>query len=625
MLLRGIVFAFFVLFASAAWAEEAILSYDSRIVVGEDGALDVTETILVRAEGRQIRRGIYRDFPTDYRLPNGTWMTTTFDVTSVTLDGGPVKWTTERKTNGTRVRIGDANVFLRTGEYTYTISYRTERQLYFGEGFDELYYNVTGDSWAFPIASASATVLLPAGAVIGETRAFTGRQGAEGQAFTSEFMSEREVRFTTTGRLGPGEGLTIIVTWPEGFVTRPTEAQKTANFLADNLSLIVAYIGLLMVIGYFYYAWLQVGKDPDEGPIYARYDPPRGISPGAMSYVTKRGYRNEAFTAAIVNMAVKGYLTIREKGRKKFILSKTGNPARLSEGEKAIARKLLGNVSEIETKTKNHKDFERAMTAQENVLEKNHEGISFVRNQKHFWIGAGISLGVVILSLLTTASVGIVNILLAIGFVAFYGLIIFLLKSRSNLFSGGGSILGKLRLVGVIIFVGFHFAGMVGSLLFQNFFILVPFALILAVNVLFFFLLEKPTLEGRRLLDGIEGFKKYLSLAEKDRLEFHTGEITPEVFEKYLPFAIALGVETRWGKAFDKAMLKAGMDPGSYHPVWYVGRGHLGSFSSGNFASSFGGAFSGAISSASAPPASAGSGGGGFAGGGGGGGGGGGW
>ncbi|MCH8322917.1 MAG: DUF2207 domain-containing protein [Proteobacteria bacterium] len=625
MLLRGIVFAFFVLFASAAWAEEAILSYDSRIVVGADGALDVTETIRVRAEGRQIRRGIYRDFPTSYRLPNGVRMTTTFDVTSVSMDGRTVPWKPSSISNGTRIRIGDADVFLKPGDYTYTIRYKTERQLYFGEGFDELYFNVTGQGWDFPITSASATVLLPAGAVIQDTRAFTGRQGAEGQAFTSEHLSEREVRFETTGRLGPGEGLTVVVTWPEGFVTRPTQAEKIIIFLKDNLSLIVAYIGLLMVIGYFYYAWVQVGKDPDEGPIYARYDPPRGISPGAMSYVTKRGYRSEAFTAAIVNMAVKGYLTIREKGRKKFILSKTGNPARLSEGEKAIARKLLGNVSEIETKTKNHKDFERAMTAQENVLEKNHEGISFVRNQKHFWIGAGISLGVVILSLVTTASVGIVNILLAAGFVAFYGLIIFLLKSRANLFSGGGSILGKLRLVGVIIFVGFHFAGMVGSLLFQNFFILVPFALILAVNVLFFFLLEKPTLEGRRLLDGIEGFKKYLSLAEKDRLEFHTGEITPEVFEKYLPFAIALGVETRWGKAFDKAMLKAGMDPGSYHPVWYVGRGHLRSFSSGNFATSFGGAFSGAISSASAPPASAGSGGGGFAGGGGGGGGGGGW
>ena len=625
MLLRGIVFTFFVLFGSAAWAEEAILSYDSRIVVGEDGALNVTETIRVRAEGRQIRRGIYRDFPTSYRLPNGTRMTTTFEVTSVSMDGRTVPWKPSSISNGTRIRIGDANVFLKPGDYTYTIRYKTERQLYFGEGFDELYFNVTGQGWDFPITSASATVLLPAGAVIQDTRAFTGRQGAEGQAFTSEFMSEREVRFTTTGRLGPGEGLTIVVTWPEGFVTRPTQAEKIIIFLKDNLSLIVAYIGFLMVIGYFYYAWLQVGKDPDEGPIYARYDPPRGISPGAMSYVTKRGDRDEAFTAAIVNMAIKGYLTIREKGRKKFILSKTGSPARLSEGEKAIARKLLGNVSEIETKTKNHKDFERAMSAQENVLEKNHEGISFVRNQKHFWIGAGISLGVVILSLLTTASVGIVNILLAAGFVAFYGLIIFLLKSRANLFSSGSSVLGKLRLVVIVIVIGSHFAGMAGSLVFQNFFILVPFALILAVNILFFFLLEKPTLEGRRLLDGIEGFKKYLSLAEKDRLEFHTGEITPEVFEKYLPFAIALGVETRWGKAFDKAMLKAGMNPGSYHPVWYVGRGHLGSFSSGNFASSFGGAFSGAISSASAPPASAGSGGGGFAGGGGGGGGGGGW
>ncbi|MCH7631211.1 MAG: DUF2207 domain-containing protein, partial [Proteobacteria bacterium] len=268
--MRGIVFAFFVLFASAAWAEEAILSYDSRIVVGEDGSLNVTETIRVRAEGRQIRRGIYRDFPTSYRLPNGVRMTTTFDVTSVTLDGGPVKWTTTRQGNGTRVRIGDADVFLKPGDYTYTIRYKTERQLYFGEGFDELYFNVTGQGWDFPITSVSATVLLPAGAVIGETRAYTGRQGAEGQAFTSEHLSEREVRFTTTARLGPGEGLTIVVTWPEGFVYRPTQAEKIIIFLKDNLSLIVAYIGLLMVIGYFYYAWLQVGKDPDEGPIYAR-------------------------------------------------------------------------------------------------------------------------------------------------------------------------------------------------------------------------------------------------------------------------------------------------------------------------------------------------------------------
>ncbi len=265
------------------------------------------------------------------------------------------------------------------------------------------------------------------------------------------------------------------------------------------------------------------------------------------------------------------------------------------------------------------------MKGQEKVLEKNHEGINFVRNQKHFWIGAGISVAVVILSLVSAASVGLFNILLAVGFVAFYGLIIFLLKKRANLFSGGSSVLSKLRLVGIIIFLGFHFVGLAGSLVFQNFFVLVPFALILAVNVLLFFLLEKPTLEGRRLLDGIEGFKKYLSLAEKDRLEFHTGGITPEVFETYLPYAISLGVENQWGKAFDKAMLKAGTDPGGYHPVWYVGRGYHGGFSSGNFASSFGGAFAGAISSAATPPASSGSGGGGFSGGGGGGGGGGGW
>jgi len=626
MIFRGIVLGFFILISSAVFAEEAILSYDSNIVVGEDGALDVTETIRVHAEGRQIRRGIFRDFPTDYKLPDGRKFTTSFDVTSVLMNGGPVKWDTERLSNGTRVRIGDANIFLQPGDYTYTIRYTTERQLYFGEGYDELYYNITGTGWDFPINAASATVLAPLGSVIRDTRAYTGRQGATGQAFSLERLSDRQVRFTTTGRLSRREGLTVIVSWPEGFVHRPTAAEQTANFLSDNLSLIVAYVGLLMVMGYFYFAWLQVGKDPDGGPVYARYDPPRGVSPGAMNYVTKRGYRNEAFTAAIVNMAVKGFLTITEKTRKKFILKKTGNRAQLSPGEKAVADWLFGSYSaEIETDHSQHTVFRKAMDKQKDVLEKNHEGISFIRNQKHFWIGAGISLAVVIISLLSAAYVGLFNVLLMVGFIAFYGVIILLLRKRAGLFSGSSSVLGKVRLVGIMVFVGFHFVGMAGSLVFQNFFIVVPLALILVVNILFFNLLEKPTMEGRRLLDGIEGFKKYLTLAEKERLEFHTGTITPEVFEKYLPFAIALGVENKWGKAFDNAMKKAGMEPADYHPTWYVGRGHYGGFSSGNFASSFGGAFAGAIASASSPPASSGSGGGGFSGGGGGGGGGGGW
>ena len=219
---RGILLGFFILVSSAVFAEEAILSYDARIIVRTSGELDITETILVRAEGNLIRRGIYRDFPTVYTLPNGTNVSTTFDVHSVLMDGGAVKWTTEGLRNGTRVRIGDANIFLETGSYTYTINYTTDRQLYFGEGQDELYWNVTGNGWAFPIIAASASVQLPEGTYIQDIRGFTGPQGVAGTALRYDRTGERQVYFETTRRLAPREGLTIVVTWPEGGLTLAT-------------------------------------------------------------------------------------------------------------------------------------------------------------------------------------------------------------------------------------------------------------------------------------------------------------------------------------------------------------------------------------------------------------------
>ncbi|MEE8294927.1 MAG: DUF2207 domain-containing protein [Sphingomonadales bacterium] len=623
--LRGLLVLIFLGVGLPALAEEVVISFDSTIIVGEDGGLEVTEIIKVRAEGDQIRRGIFRDFPTHYRA-GGQTFSTTFEVHSVTLNGGPVNWVTEGMSNGTRVRVGSANTFLNPGEYTYTFKYRTERQLFFGAGFDELYWNVTGDAWGFPILSASATVLIPDGAVVDQTRSFIGKSGNDQLGGRVSHDSERQVTFNAGKRLNPFEGMTIVVTWPEGFIYRPSTAEVAGNFIEDNLAQIIAYIGFLMILLYFYMAWRQVGKDPDGGAIYARYGPPTGISPGAMSYVEKRAYRQRSFTAAIVNMAVKGYLTIEEKSKKKFILKKTGKTVRLAEGEQAVADKLFGPWrDEIETHHTNHSEFASGMSAQKKVFEKNHEGVNFIRNQKHFWIGAGISIVVVLLAVIASMNKGGVGIPLSVGFIAFYGLIIFALRKKASVFRRAGTVGKKISILFLFIFLGTHFMGMAGSLVMMNFFIIVPFVLIIALNILFYNLLEKPTLEGRRLMDEIEGFKKYLSVAEKDRLEFHTGEITPEVFEKFLPFAIALGVENKWGKAFERSMVMVGNDPGVYHPVWYYGHGFRSFSGNDGFAAGFGGAFAGSISSASTPPSQSGSGGGGFAGGGGGGGGGGGW
>jgi len=145
------------------------------------------------------------------------------------------------------------------------------------------------------------------------------------------------------------------------------------------------------------------------------------------------------------------------------------------------------------------------------------------------------------------------------------------------------------------------------------------------INVIFYSLLKSPTRLGRRIMDRIEGFRMYLATAEEHRLgKLHPPEKTPELFEKYLPYALALEVDQEWSEKFADVLQRAALNEG-YSPHWYHGN-HWDGMHTGSFASNLGSSMSSAISSSStAPGSSSGFGGGGSSGGGGGGGGGGGW
>jgi hypothetical protein len=167
-------------------ANERITDFHSEIVVRPDGSMRVVERIDVVAEGQQIRRGIYRDFPTDYRTPSGIQVKVLFRVESVTRDGAPEPFHTERQANGVRVYVGQASVFLAPRAYRYVLTYDTDRQLGFFEDHDELYWNVTGNGWIFPIERVSARVHLPQGIAAAAVKAlaYTGRQGRTGKDYT---------------------------------------------------------------------------------------------------------------------------------------------------------------------------------------------------------------------------------------------------------------------------------------------------------------------------------------------------------------------------------------------------------------------------------------------------------
>ncbi|GAB7081590.1 DUF2207 domain-containing protein [Megalodesulfovibrio paquesii] len=610
-----------------AFAEqERITSFLSEIRVARDGTITVAETIHVVAMGDKIKRGIYRDFPTLYTDRLGNSLEVPFNVIGVLRDGAPESWHTKPQGNGIRLYLGKESTFLKPGPHTYTITYSTRWQLGFFDTYDELYWNVTGNGWDFAIESAEALITLPSGAPVTQLAAYTGYQGSQGQDFAVEEFSDGRVHVATTRPLAAREGLTVAVAWPKGFVAEPTQAERAGRFLSGNLAAAVGLLGVLALLIYYYITWLRVGRDPAKGTIYPQYSAPQGLSPASVRLLMRMGADNKTFATAIVSLAQKGRLRIDEDG-KEFVLTKTtGGRTPLTPDEQTLLDKLLGSRASIKAKQENHKEFSAAQKALETRLLLQHEKLHFFKNSRYLIPGILLSLvvlGIVALSAREPAMAGFMSLWLSFWSLGVYFLLRTAISSWRNRSYGSALFMSLFS----IPFVAGELFGL-GALAYATSPLAALCLLLMAgLHCLFHELLKAPTQEGRALMDAIEGYKLFLSVTEGPRLELmQPVTITPDVFEKHFPYAMALDVEKQWGERFSQAMAAAGRYDSDYHPVWYTGtRFHSAAMGAG-FATSFASAFSSAISSSStAPGSSSGSGGGGSSGGGGGGGGGGGW
>ena len=551
-----------------AVADERILDYHSDILVRQEGTIEVTETIKVRAEGRQIRRGIYRDYPTRYTDRLGNDVQVDYEPISVLRDGSPEDFRSEPRHNGVRTYFGSADRLLGPGDYTYTFRYNAGRMLGFFDNHDELYWNVTGLGWDFTIDAASAAVWfefdVPSDTITLD--GYTGASGEQGTGFTAQVDTSGRAEFATTRPLGPQQGLTIVVGWPKGYIEEPGRATRIAWLLSDNANLLVALAGLLGLLAYYIPVWHHFGRDPEAGPIVTRYEPPRDLSPASLRYIRQMRYDDKAMTAAIINLAVKGYLRIEKSGKKHTLRRQepSGTRAPLAAGEKALLSALFSSGSDIVLENKNHEVLGRARSLHRASLKRDYANRYFRTN----------------------GAMNLPGILLAV----------------------------------VVAIVAFNVGSGPTPLVF------VAIAAMVVMIFVFAVLMKQPTGLGRKILDEMEGFKEFLQIAEKDELNLRNPpEKTPALFESYLPFALALGVEQEWSERF--ARLLAGLraaDGSPYHPSWYSGSwsGMNLSSATSSLSSGLGSAIS---SSVSAPGSSSGGGGGGSSGGGGGGGGGGGW
>ncbi len=544
---------------------EHIISYHSDILVQENCELEVIETIKVYADGQRIERGIYRDLPLSYEYRGGN-VHVGFELFDVRRDGESEPYHTEWLSNGIRIYVGDKDVYLNSGYYTYQLHYKVDHVLGFFEDFDEIYWNINGNGWDFTIDTVSARVIFPEGAKLVRYDGYTGLFGSTEKDFTTK-VEGNYVYFTSSQALTAGENMTVAVAWEKNHLIYPTAVEQFWFWVRSNILWVIGILGLFIGLIYNTFMWFKYGRDPRPGTIIPRFYPPEGFSPAECVYLKKGGRKNKTmFGAQLIGLAVKGYIKIETQNPTAKIptyiitsLKEGEQKEGLNTIEAKFLKDLMGNKDTMVISTKYNARLKTALENLTTSIDAQQNKIYFLRNT-HLKLRQYILPGIV----------------LAAGILAY-------------LWYGGA--------IPVII---------------------LTFVVLVAKNIIFSRLYEQPTAEGRRKMDEIAGFEMYMQYADKLRIEaLNPPTMDFSYYEQNLPYAIALGVADQWKNQFNVEMIEEGYT--NHMPYMYgMSLVHLNSFTE---------SLNTTISSASTPPSSSGSGsgGGGFSGGGGGGGGGGGW
>ena len=604
------VVAALLLFAAPAGADDGwvIERFATDIEIQRDGTLLISEAIDVDFLALQDRHGITREIPIRYRWDPDPKMVRVYEIDLRGVrdaSGRSLKY--EVTENGARfgLRIGDPDRTV-SGKQTYRVSYAVRGALNPFADHDELFWNVSGGDAAVPVRLASATVH----AAFDAFTAVTCHEGppASTKPCQSTFSPQRAV-FTATSPLPPGNQLSVVTSLRKGAVNVPAPVLLRRERGVDEYFEVTpwtvggALIAIFGGLGLVVWRWLAAGRDEREHEtIVAEYEPPEKLRPAQAGLLIDESADTKDVTATIVDLAVRGYLTITELpatglfglGSKDWMLTRTEGKARpeaLQPYERTIYDGLFGRGAMDVTQRavvaliQRFSDRAGAADATRAAFEttptdevklsalKRHFYTTLAKAQRELygdsvarrWFAAD------------PQRVRQIYAALGVGALVAAGFLVFWLGS-----SLGAGLVGLGAVVPAVALMGFASR------------------------------MPRKTRAGAELLRRTLGFRHYMEIAETDRQRFAERE---NIFSEYLPYAIVFGCVEKWANAFKD------IDATAATSSWYTGSS-LGAFSVNDLSSNLSSFSSQVSSTIAATPGGSGSSGfsGGGAGGGGGGG-----
>ena len=486
-----------------------IARYQTTMSVARDGTAQVAEHLDIVFNGEY--HGIYRDIPIEYPGPHGSNYTLFLKVTNV-LDGQGHKLKYESSVHDgyrhLKIYIPDAVDATRTVSILYTM---TNAVRWFDD-HDELYWNVTGNDWPVPIDSASAIIVFPSGAAGNlQAQAFTGVYGS-GEHDAEVLVMGNGVRVTTNDQLSMREGLTVDVYISKGVLVEPSGFTKAMWFLRSNP---VVLLPLWALVVMFFFWWTK-GRDPKADiSVAPMYEPPKDMTPAEVGSLMEDAVHPRDITSTLVDLAVKGYLKIEETESKTLVFSHRdytfhslqppGSWSSLAAHERVMLKHMFpADATEIRLSDLRNQFYVAIPTIKEDILAE-------LRGKGMYSVDPDSAHAYVL--------VGVILTLLPFGIAQLLGI---------DMLDSPGLLVASGLIALVIVFL---------------------FARIMTAK----------SLKGVRTKVEILGFQEFINRVDADRLK----RMPPDTFEKFLPYAMALGIENRWAKAFQGIV----QNP----PAWYVG------------------------------------------------------
>jgi uncharacterized membrane protein len=505
------IFLLFII-AKSVCAQVAINDFSAGIQINNDSSINITETITYDF-GSNEKHGIYRDVYYKYKLASGSFKLRLSDISVVDENGQPYIFSLSDQGNFKRIKIGDPNkTFL--GVKIYKIKYKVNRAINFLADHDELYWNVTGSDWQLPIKQVKAEVSLPQSILESniKTECFAGPAASDKNCLSTRYLYSGENQVNglsfVSDILNIGEGMTFVLSLPKGVIKKPSTLITVIETVKDNWIVTLPIIILIMM----YYLWYKRGRDPKgRGTIVAEFDAPDGLTPVEVGTIIDENVQNKDISAQIIHLAVNGYIKIDYKKKEGLFTSEDYELEKIKGSEdlkNEFEKKLLDSLFEGGKRWVKLSDLKNTYYKDLQTVKK--EVYRSVTDKKYF------------------------------------------LKNPSQvriIYLSVGVVFGIL---------GWFFGMAFGYLGIFSFFIAG------AIIIVFSFLMPVKTLTGVLAKEKIQGLKLYLSVAEKDRINFHNAPAKePKIFEKLLPYAMVLGVEKAWAKQFEGIYKE--------NPSWYNG------------------------------------------------------